>query len=61
MPRLTEDVIALSVSRMTHERANGRRPNIVSVGKQGVILYKVINFGVDPRPDMNVGSVFHFL
>jgi len=46
---------------MTHERANGRRPNIVSVGKQGVILYKVINFGVDPRPDMNVGSVFHFL
>jgi len=48
--------LILSVSVVTHERANGRRPNIVRMGKEWPWLI----FGVYPDPDVDSGSVIHF-
>ena len=39
--------VVLSVNRITHERVYGCRSN--TVGKARVILYKWLNFGVDPE------------
>jgi len=50
----------LSVSRITHERVNGRRPNMVGIGAGNLLKWLI--FSVDPNtdPDVDLGSVFHF-
>jgi len=48
--------VILSVSRIIHERGDGRRPNMV-----GMTIPKWLIFGADPVPDVDRRLAVHFL
>ena len=48
--------IILSVSRITHERVNGRRPNI-QAWQRGDSVLKWLIFGIDPDSDVDLRSL----
>ena len=50
--------VCLSVSKITHKCIYVCQPNMVGMGMVGI---EVVNFGADPDPGVDLGSVLHFL
>jgi len=63
-PRLAEycypSALCPTVNRITHDRGNGRWPNMVGVRKGWPSIEKWLTFGGDPVPDTNSGYLLHF-